>query len=229
MSEDLIRIFKEHYYIPLYLLTWIISVIRYRSFFDTPLKFFPMLIIYTFFTELLGYFIKYSNEFQFFSDSRYNWHNVVIYNVYQLVFFLFFFTVYKKILSGNRIKKLIFYLTLVSTLSYLINAIALNPLHNQMTYAHIVGSIMMVYILVRYFQQLFKTGDFRTLKFNLLFWISIGLLIFYVAFPLIMISYKLKVGIQIQVYFRPILIISILLMYGFIILGLLIGKRKAFR
>ena len=104
MSENLIRIFRDHYYIPLYFLTWVISVIRYRRYFDTPLKFFPILIIYTFFTELLGYFIKYNDEFQFFSDARYSWHNVVIFNIYQLVFFLFFFEVYRKLFDDQQMK-----------------------------------------------------------------------------------------------------------------------------
>lgn len=229
MSENLIRIFRDHYYIPLYFLTWVISVIRYRRYFDTPLKFFPILIIYTFFTELLGYFIKYNDEFQFFSDARYSWHNVVIFNIYQLVFFLFFFEVFRKLFDDQQMKKWIRYLSIICIVAYVINAMASNPLHSQMTYAHIIGSLMLVFVLFKYFSVKFKEDHPSSLRFNLMFWISIGLLIFYIVFPLISIGYKMKLGLHIQVYYRPALLTSIFLMYGFIIAGLLIGKRKAFR
>lgn len=188
-----------------------------------------MLIIYTFFTEVLGYFIKYSDQFQFFSDDRYTWHNVIIFNIYQLVFFLFFFQVYRKVLNKEKAKKWVMYSSIFCVIVYLANAILYNPLHNQMTYAHIVGSIILLLILIQYFFEKYREGNTESLKFNLMFWISIGLLAFYTAFPAILISYKINVSIHIQAYFRPVLVTSILLMYSFIILGLLVGKRKAFR
>ena len=229
MSENLVKLFLDQFYLPLYLFTWIISLIRYKRFFDTPLKYLPMLIIYTFFTELLGYFIKYSDDFQFFSDERYAWHNVVIYNVYQLVFFLFFFGVYRKMLKKKSAKKWVLYMSVLCFLAYLTNAIFYNPLHNQTTYAHIVGSLMLVFVIVQYLIEKYHEENSQPLKFNLMFWISIGLLIFYTSFSIILIFPILKVNIGIQVYFRPVLVSSIALMYGLIIIGLLVGKRKAFR
>ncbi|WP_147374122.1 hypothetical protein [Flagellimonas lutimaris] len=187
-----------------------------------------MLIIYTFFTEVLGYFIKYYNEFVFFSDGRYAWHNVIIYNIYQIVFFIFFFEVYRKVLQRQSLKKQIRYLSFVCVLSYIINAIVYNPLHQQMTYAHIIGSVMMVYILIIYFREKYLEDTPYPLKFNLMFWLGSGLMIFYTFFPIISIIYLLKLNIGIQIYFRPILLTSIALMYGLIIIGLVIGKRKAF-
>ena len=188
-----------------------------------------MLIIYTFFTEVLGYFIKFSDQFQFFSDDRYTWHNVVIFNAYQLVFFLFFFEVYRKLLHNTKIKRWVLYLSIVCVIAYLVNAFLYNPLHNQMTYAHIIGSLMMLFILAKYFIEKYREENPQPLKFNVMFWISIGLLAFYTTFPAMLIAYKMKVSLQIQAYFRPVLVTSILLMYGFIIFGLLVGKRKAFR
>lgn len=229
MLEGLIDNLIEHFYLPLYLVTWIVAVVRYRTYFDTPLKYLPMIIIYTFFTELLGVLIKYNNNFQFFSDDRYTWHNVIIYNIYQLVFFLFFFEVYRKILKNKISKKIISYFNVVCILSYIVNAFISNPLHNQTTYAHIVGSLMLLFILIQYLREKLKENYAQPLMYNLMFWISIGLLIFYIAFPFILITYLFKVDIWFLVYFRPILLSSIALMYGLIIFGLLIGKRLAFR
>lgn len=114
-------------------------------------------------------------------------------------------------------------------LSYIANAIIYNPLHNQMTYAHIIGSFMMIYILVLYFREKHLEEIPHPLKHNLLFWISSGLMIFYSIFPIISIIYLLDLNIGIQIYFRPLLLTAIILMYSLFILGLLIGKRKAFR
>lgn len=188
-----------------------------------------MLIIYTFFTELLGYFIKYSSEFQFFSDERFAWHNVIIYNIYQLVFFLFFFEVYRKIIKDRLAKKWIFYGSISCVFIYLINAIFYNPLHNQLTYAHIVVSLMLVFILVLYFREKNTEENPHPLKYNLMFWVSVGLLAFYTLFPVILTMFKLKLSIAVHIYLRPVLLSSIVLMYGFFIIGLLTGKRKAFR
>jgi len=231
MAENFfnLKFLLDQFYTLLYLLTWIISVLRYRRFYDTPLKYLPMLIIYTFFTELLGYFIKYSNEFLFFSDSRYSWHNVIIYNIYQIVFFLFFFEVYRKVLKNDLNKTMIRYLSIICLISYIINAVVYNPLHNQMTYAHIIGSFMMLYILALYFREKYFEKNGYALKYNLMFWVSSGLTIFYSFFPIISIIYLLDLNIGIQIYFRPLLLTSIALMYGLMIIGLVVGKRKAFR
>lgn len=226
---EFLKLLRDQFFVLLYLITWIVSVLRYKRFFDTPLKYFPMLIMYTFFTEVLGYFIKNYEEFQFFSDERYAIDNLIIYNIYQLIFFLFFFDVYRKIFKEDKDKKLFSYASIVCVILYVANAIYSNPLHSQMTYAHILGSLLMVSILVFYLIKTCSTAYIYPLRQNLLFWVSIGLLTFYIPFPIILTLYKLKVGIGTLVYLRPILVSSIALMYGLIIIGLLIGKRKAFR
>ena len=193
------------------------------------MKYLPMLIIYTFFTELLGYFIKFSDEYQFFSDERYNWHNVVIFNIYQMAFFLFFFGVFHKVTKDPRIKKWISMGRVACVLIYLADALWHNPLHQQLTYAHIVVSLMLVVVLVLYFREKHLEENPISLKYNLMFWVSMGLLIFYSIFPLILIAYKLDLNLGAYIYLRPILICLIVSMYSCMITGLLIGKRKAFR
>lgn len=214
---------------PLYLITWVIAVYRYRRYYDTALKYLPILIIYTFFTELLGVLVKYNSNFQFFSDDRYAWHNVIIYNIFQLIFFLFFYRVYGKVIKKDQYRKWIWYGTYICILSYLVNAILYNPMHNQMTYAHIIGSLILILIIVFYFiEKQSEVNPYRQI-YNLLFWISLGLSIFYVAFPAILILGDINFNINIQFYFRYILLTVIALMYGCFIIGLLLGQRKAFR
>ena len=227
--QEVLNLIWDQIFVILYLATWIISVYRYRRFFDTPLKFFPMIIMYTFFNEILGYFITYSDQFQFFSDSKYTPNNIVIYNIYQVVFFVYIFDVYRKILKSDQLKKLVFYLIIAWVFGYLVNGILVNPLIYQTTYAHIFGSVLMVLISLMYLREKLNEESSHPLKFNLMFWVTIGLLAFYIPFPLILTFYKIKAVYGIWIFLKPILVTSIILMYGFIIFGLLIGKRRAFR
>lgn len=188
-----------------------------------------MLVMYTFVTEVLGYFIIYNEDFQFFSDSRYQVNNVIIYNIYQVVFFTYFFEVYRKILQNRFSKKITFYFVITCVTVYVINGAFINPLVNQMSYAHFVGSMMMVYIVILYLKEKRIEARPMFLKHNLMFWVSVGLLAFYIPFPIILMLYKVTTKIQILVLLKPALISAIILMYASILVGLLIGKRKAFR
>lgn len=229
MIQELIIFLKNQYFLAIYFVTWLVAVYRYKRYFDTVLKYLPILIIYTFFTELLGYFIKNHNDFQFFSDDRYNWHNVIIYNIYQIVTFLFFYWVYWKTIKKKSLKRIIKYGTYLCSLSYVINIFFQNPLHKQLTYAHAIGSIILVLAIILYFKEKKSEDNPYPQKHNLLFWVSIGLFVFYAFFPFILLSDYFHLSISTQYHLRITLLTFIALMYLFFIVGLLMGKRKAFR
>lgn len=229
MTQDLLRFIKDQFFTIIYFITWLVAVYRYRRYFDTVLKYLPILIIYTFFTELLGYFIKYHSDFQFFSDSRYSQSNVIIYTIYQIVFFLFFYWVYWKTIVNKTSKKIIKYGAFMNLTVYLISGFFQNPLHEILHYAHAIGSIVLIIALFFYFKEKSQEGFPYSQKNNLLFWVSIGLFIFYILFPFILLSDYLNVDISIQFHLRTVLLSAIVLMYSFFIIGLLLGKRQAFR
>lgn len=229
MFEEFIKLLKEQFYVPLYLITWVVAVYRYRTYFDTALKYFPIFIIYTFCTELLGILIKYSNEFQFFSDDRYAWHNVIIYNFYQIITFIFFYWVYRNVLQKKSARKWIKYGAILCTSTYVINSFITNPLHNHLIYGNILGSIILVIIIVFYLME--KNGEKNPFPKwqNLLFWTSIGLLAFYIFFPIMMLVGITSQDLYYKLHFRQILLFLIVFMYSCFIIGFLLGKRKAFR
>ncbi len=229
MTQELLRFIKNQFFTIIYLITWLVAVYRYRRYFDTVLKYLPILIIYTFFTELLGYFIKYHDDFQFFSDNRYSHFNVIIYTVYQIIFFLFFYRVYWKTLVNKNSKKIIQYGALISMVVYIISAFFQNPFLKPLNFAHSFGSVVLVMGLIFYFKEKSAEKNLFSKKSNLLYWISIGLFLFYVFFPFIVLSDYLKFDVSIQFHLRTVLLTAIVLMYSFFIIGLLLGKRQAFR
>lgn len=229
MIESLITFLKEQFFLVAYLVTWIISVLTYRKYFDTTLKYFPIFIAYTFFTDLLGYFIKYNDSFQFFSDSRFASLNIVIYNIYQLVAYFFFFWVYFKILKTPKYKNWVKLGTLITLLSYLVSIIFQNPLFRGLYYAELIGSWALLTCIILYFKEKrTETSPYPKWR-NALFWISIGSLIFYSITPYIFLFGSINDHYWFQYHLQKILFVLIAVLYLSFCLGLLLGQRKAFR
>ncbi|MGW9687074.1 hypothetical protein [Flagellimonas sp. 2504JD1-5] len=229
MPQELVNFLEEHYCIPLYLIAWIIAIFRYRRYYDTILKYFPVFIIYTFFTELLGYFIKYNDNFQFFSDNRYNWHNIIIYNIYSVVTFCFFYYIYINILKNKKHKVRVKYAAILALLGYVISLFFQNPFHIGLYYADLVASIVLLYAIGLYFIEKRKEESHYLLRHNLLFWVSLGLFIFHIFFPFIFIAaYDFPIFYY-EYRLHDFLKILIVVMYLIFIAGFLVGKRRSFR
>ncbi|WP_420320053.1 hypothetical protein [Flagellimonas sp.] len=229
MPQELVNFLEEHYCIPVYLVAWIIAIFTYKRYYDTILKYFPVFIIYTFFTELLGYFIKYNDNFQFFSDDRYNWHNIIIYNIYSILTFCFFYYIYFNILKNKKHKVRVKYAAVSALIGYVVSLFFQNPFHIGLYYADLVASIVLLYAIGLYFIEKRNENSYYLLRHNLLFWVSLGLFIFHIFFPFIFIAaYDFPIFYY-EYRLHDFLKILIVLMYLIFILGFVLGKRKAFR
>lgn len=223
------ELFIDNFFFPFYLATWFVSVITYRKYFDTPLKFFPIYIAYVIFTELLGYFIMNFEDFSFFSQQEYSWHNIIIYNIYQIVMLCFFYWVYLKLLQNRKHKNLVAGAIGITALAYLISLFFQNPMHSSMYYADFFGSYSLVLCVILYLKEKVREGKTSTLKANLMFWVSLGLLVFHIFMPfLFLVGYK-DVETWHTYQFRKILWVLVAIMYTLFMVGLILGKRKAFR
>jgi len=79
----------------IYVDTLFISLTTYEKYYNTALKYFPIIIAYTFFNEELGYLVRTYDEISFFQNIKYSNFNDVIYNIYAIIFFCFFYFVYR--------------------------------------------------------------------------------------------------------------------------------------
>lgn len=229
MAQEFVAFLKDSYYIPLYLLTWIIAVITYKKYYDTILKYLPVFIAYTFFTELLGYFIKNYDSFQFFSDERYAWQNVIIYNIYSVASFAFFYYIYWVVLKTSELRNLIKYGALLSMGGYIISLFFQNPFHSSLYYADLVASIVLLFCIYIYFKEKKKEVNAYPMRQNLLFWISLGLAVFHIFFPFIFIALYEVPSFYYGYHLYEILVTLIMIMYILFIIGFVVSKRKAFR
>ncbi|MBO0329164.1 hypothetical protein [[Muricauda] lutisoli] len=227
--EEFYTFISEQYILPFYLIVWIVAMARYRTYFDTPLKYYPMYLMYTFLTELLGYFIKYFDEFQIIDIEKYSWYNVIIFNIYSVISFLFFYYIYWRVVKNQTYRKWIKIGALTSIIGYVVSLFFQNPLYSNLYYADMLASFILLFNIWLYFKDKRSESSPYPSKHNLMFWMSLGLVIFYSIFPfLFWIGYEIP-QIWIDYHLRSVLRILILFMYGTFLVGVLIHSRKAFR
>lgn len=219
---------KSDYYLIIYFVILIVSIATYRNYFDTALKLFPIYIAYTLITELLGFFITTFEEFSFFEDAAYSWNNVVIYNLYSVLTFIFYCWLYYQVLRNRRYMKYIKWGGLGILLSYLVSSYYQDSLRTGLFYSELLASLFLLFMIGLYFKERRKPDKSIIEPFNLMFWVSTGLFIFHTFFPFLYTTGFLKPEIWIKYHFRDLLKALIVISYSFFLIGLIFGKRKAF-
>lgn len=228
MVEELFALLTENYFIPIYFLTLIVSIVRYKRYFDTILKFFPVLLAYTFLNELLGVIIRRYPNYSLFKDLEYSEYNFILYNIFSLFFFGFFYMVYWKLISNERYKKWIQRTSVFVLLMYLVSCTIQNPLDTDLYYANALGSWALLFCIGLYFFEKRQNNKTIYQPYNLVFWISMGLVVFYTIFPFIFLIGYWDYDIWAEFRFKTILRILIVLMYSLFIIGFLFGRRREF-
>lgn len=227
MDQVILDFLTNNYFVVVYGITWLISVFAYKKYFDTVLRYFPILIAYTFFSELLGGIIAKNENFQLIFGYEHVNHNSVLYNLYHLCFFLFFTYVYWHVTENTKQKQILFYGGIVFVIVNLGNSLFQNPLVESLIVAYLFGIILLLYAVGFYFKETLMKFQLSTLRNSLLFWVSIGLFIFHITY------FPLKIIREYDYYyyapFRQFHLIMIVVMYVIFCFGFIFSKRRAFR
>lgn len=229
MSLDFLSILKNHYFLGVYGLTLVVSILTYRKYFDTVLKFYPILIAYTFLNELLGYLIKSNPEFTFFQDLNDSNINEVIYNIYGIVLFTFFYIVYWNLVSNKKYKSIILIAAGIALISHVISIFFQNPMDTNLFYATAISSWMLILCILLYFKDKHMANQNIVQPYNLMFWVSLALFVFYTIFPFLYLIGYLNYDIWRDYQLLTVIRILILLMYAILIVGFLKSNRRAFK
>lgn len=229
MIQEFFELLEENYFILWYLLALGLAIIHYKKYFDSALKFFPMIIAYTFFNELLGHFIRFSDNFALFANRTAD--NDIILNIYSVVFFNYFYFVYWKVISNINYRIVVKYLAISVLFAHILSCFYQNPLVLPLFYAISYASVILVICVILYFLDLTTTRKFSWAleKRNLMFWVSIGLGVFYFFFPIIYLTGYMDFDTWQKYNFRTILKILIILMYSIFSIGFVKSTRRAFR
>lgn len=226
----MLEILKSNLFLPLYAITWVFSIIKLPKYFDSTLKYLPIIIGYTLFTEILGAFVYNIEDFTFFSEDKYSSYTLLIYNLYDLIFFPFFYYVYWKSISNNTIKEVIKYGGMLFILAIIINSFIVNPLKYELWYAYVVGALLLIFSTLAYLNSLRFKSTFSRLSTNLLVWVSIGLLIFHLGYLPITVFKNAHPELTTQDYVnvRKVHVGLIFALYGCFLIGFMRMKRYKF-
>ncbi len=204
-----------------------LSLIKYKYYYETKLKALPILLGYVFLTEILGVLIRDFEEIQIIFEKGYQNYNHMVFNILDIVFFLYFYWMYRNSTTNPKLK-------LYTKLGCILFCLAsiLNPFFENFILYPQLGAILTGSVALTIFAYMYlkETKD-KPLAFSnyhkLVRWISIGFLIFYPAYPFIIGIGQLDVDLYKTLYLGELLLVLIVALYSCIIIGFVwIGKMS---
>ncbi len=209
----------ENIFVPLYGISLLLSIVYYKKYFESTLRYLPIIIGYTFANEILGILIKNKETFQIVYSEGNKINNNIIFNIWEIIFFLYFFNIFWKALEKTRYKKIIKYGAGLYIITSFINPFIQSFVLYPQAYALTIASIVLILSTIFYFIELKQNRQSTPITNDLLFWISIGLFVFHLFYPFIMglICYKYDIFIKWNI--RPLHLSLIVFMYSCFIIG----------
>lgn len=202
----------------------LLSIVRYRRYFDSLLKYFPIIIAYTLISETLGLLIRVNDNIQIVYLEGYSFYNILIFNIFDIVFFLYFFSVYWNVVTEIKYRNWIKYGAFLFIACTLINPFFQNFILYPQLIASTVGSFVLIFAILLYFIGK-KTISNLPNRQNLLFWISMGLLLFYTFYPFILLIGYYDYELYQKLHIRFIQHILIAVMYSCFVIGFVLMRR----
>ncbi|MDP5228919.1 MAG: hypothetical protein NWQ38_00895 [Cellulophaga sp.] len=226
--NETIDLILENSFLYVYGATIFVALYSYAYYFETPLKYLPILLTYTFLSEFLGYLIKQNPDFNPVVSGFYSSYNFVIYNIYSTIFMLYFYYIYWSLVKNIRYKKIIFILSYSYVIVAIANIFIQDYYLQYQLYAAIYGSIVLSFCIILYLLKQPKILRNKFAKESLLFWISLGLLVFTLGIIPIITYYTYSNLENMTLYYtiRRLHLILVNVMYGFFIYGFILMRSK---
>ena len=219
--------FLENSFVLIYGITFIVSMIRYPKYFDTSLKYFPIVILYTLLNECLGILIYKYDTFSLAFNNLYSNNYTIIYTIYNIGFFLYFFYLFRTYLKNSGYRAIIKFSSFLFIAVCLINPFFQNIFNEYQYLIFFSGALILMLCVIMYLKEQIKkrTGE---LKNNVLFWIALGLLLYHIGYiPIKLQRYQNELkGATEEPSLKYIHLSLILIMYLCFIIGFLRMKKR---
>jgi len=225
LSDSLILFIQESakYFELIATITGTVYFYKYKY---SYLKYFLYLLWFTTFTEFIGpYAIE--KEFLIFFDEKGIKYNLWMYNLLEIITFMTFFYMYFKSIKNSSyrlwIKIFIISYVVISVFNW---AFIQSFILEWSELPYIVGSLFLIITILFYFIELLKSEKILLFHRTLLFWISVGLLLFYtgtIPFTIEMNGYALIPGTHKLFLIMYILAIVMYLIFTF---GFIWSKKE---
>ena len=212
----------------------IVATITYKSYKNTPNKYFLHFFWLTVIVETIGLLRFYDyyyqdNGFIIFLNNifpeRFIEHNSWLYNIFKVITYYMYMNYLYKLINEKRAKRTISYLIgfflIVVILDFIFNYNIF--LIESLFWNRIAGSLMFLLCLFIYLFEVFNSNEVLTFHKTLSFWLLFGVLIFNLAtVPIFIFSNRLGI---VHPAYRFILSFSNIILYGFAIIGFILNHR----
>ncbi|MEM9390790.1 MAG: hypothetical protein AAF149_20630 [Bacteroidota bacterium] len=204
------------------LTTFVIGLITFKKYKDTYLKYFLFLLglIVALEYGVLALKKLYGSNFQ----------NHFIYNISTSIQYIYYFTLYYRTLNKVKYKKLVagflafFLISIIFNFSFTQKLNVDGPFHS---YTFTLGAVLLIVSIGLFFAEMLKTEKVLRFRSYLMFWISIGLFLFYTAIiPLILSINFLPMSLEPKML-RAILFVLNLMMYGCFSIGFIVSDKQS--
>lgn len=208
------------------LISAIVGTAYFYKYKNTSLKYFLYLLWYITITEFMGWYTRTTGNMAYVDENGLV-YNKWLYNLLNLVLFSTVYIIYYKYLKTPLFKKWIkIFITIFLIVHFLNWSFIQNFIIEGAVFPRIIGSIFLIIIIIFYFIELLRSEKIVVFHRLLLFWISIGLLLFYtgtIPFTLKWNGYMIIPGIH--ELFLIVYILAII-MYLFFTFGFIWSKKE---
>lgn len=148
----------------------LIGMLRYNKSNHLYFRLLPLFLLLTLLVELLSQLMHHTKN-----------GNVFIYNLFTILEFTFLSFVFWSIIPNPQVAKQIRKTSFILPLICLFNVFFIQGLNTFHSYTYMLGCLVMIFYSIVYFYQIFNSSQ----RFDLLreppFWISIGVMFFYIS------------------------------------------------
>lgn len=150
-------------------ITAVLSLLFFRKYSDTFLKYLPLLLWYTVGNELVAKWYGLNVEP----------NNTVFYNVYRILEFTFYLLLYYHIAETARHKKIALYFLFIYYASVLVSLFLQDFRTEYFAYPYFVGSVFVSVCIILYMSEILNSEKVLFVTRTFIFWVSTGAFIYY--------------------------------------------------
>lgn len=205
----------------LYIVVFVVAIYKFPLYKDSSLRLIPVILFFTLATEFIGGYIKY--------EYRDTLSNIILFNVYYLFYFSLFLYVFMRIIEEEKFKWYIKISIIIFWIFYISDFVFTDIFTQSFTRSYFAGASGLIFCIILYYISILQSSLLLVVKNDLLFWISVGLFLFFVGYIPIKIIKSWYFYFQMESFFQILLIIQfslIVVMYSFFLIGFLWMKKR---
>lgn len=152
-------------------LALIASILFFHKYKHTALRYLPLILGCTFILELFGSYL-----YELLA------YNALFFNIYNILFFSYFYYVFYHFLKTRANKKWVLMCAPIYSLIVIIDFFSFDFVEESQLYSYFAGACLLISCIILYFIEMLRSSRVLSMRQDLMFWISTGLLLFYVGY-----------------------------------------------